>query len=162
MRGGIRMVTFWTRQAWQMSPFEERLATPFPRGWEREEPLLSSSLSPRRPVGSINKMPLPWGWCLRLLQVWPLNRSYFLLTMYSAIKAFTCGNPSPLFERIFFLQDKSSFESNTVTKPVVTQATTRHQMKDMDIIFPLVTLSFLSVKWFGFYSLSKSSIFSKG
>ena len=46
----------------------------------------------------------------------------------------------------FFLQDESSFESNTVTKPVVTQATTRHQMKDMDIIFPLIPLNFLWVK----------------
>ena len=34
-------------------------------------------------------------------------------------------------------------------------------MKDMDIIFPLIPLSFLLVQWFGYYSLSKSSIFSK-
>ena len=46
----------------------------------------------------------------------------------------------------FFLQDESSFESNAVTKPVVTQATTRHQMKDMDIIFPLIPLNFLWVE----------------
>ena len=41
------------------------------------------------------------------------------------------------------------------------QCTTRYQMKDMDIIFPLIPLSFLWVQWFGYYSLSKSSIFSK-
>ena len=29
-----------------------------------------------------------------------------------------------------------------MTKPVVTQATTRHQMKDMDIIFPLIPQKF--------------------
>ena len=62
------------------------------------------------------------------------------------IEAFTHGNPSPLFVEKIFLQDDSSFVSNAVTKPVVTQATTRHQMKDMDIIFPLIPLNFLWVK----------------
>ena len=61
----------------------------------------------------------------------------------------------------FFLQDESSFESNPVTKLVVTQATTRHQMKYMDIIFPLIPFNFLWVKYFGYYSLSKSIIFTK-
>ena len=60
-----------------------------------------------------------------------------------------------------FVQDESSFESNPVTKPVVTQATTSHQMKGMHIISPLIPLSFLWVKWFGYYSHSKSSIFFK-
>ena len=49
----------------------------------------------------------------------------------------------PLFWEKFFLQDESSFESNAVTKPVATEATTRHQMKDMDIIFPLIPLGLL-------------------
>ena len=48
-----------------------------------------------------------------------------------------------------------------VTKLVVTQGTTTYQMKDMDIIFLLIPISLLWVKWFGYYSLSKSSIFSK-
>ena len=75
-------------------------------------------------------------------------------------KPYSWKSVSSLREK-FFLQDQSSFESNAVTKPVVTQATTRHQMKDMDIIFPLIPLNFLWVKQFGYCSLSKSSIFSK-
>ena len=57
---------------------------------------------------------------------------------------YTWKSVSSLWEE-FFLQDESSFENNTVTKPLVTQATTSHQMKDMDIIFPLIPLSFLWV-----------------
>ena len=51
-------------------------------------------------------------------------------------------NTSPLLEKVF-LQDGANFHTNPVTKPVVIQATTRHQMKDKDTIFPLITLSFL-------------------
>ena len=61
----------------------------------------------------------------------------------------------------FSLQYESTFESNHVIKPVVTPATTRHQLKDIDIIFPLISLDFMWVTQFGYYSLSKSSIFSK-
>ena len=72
---------------------------------------------------------------------------------------YTWKSVSSLREK-FFLQDESSFESNAVTKPVVTQATNRHQIKDAGIIFPLIPLNFLWVKQFGYYSLSKSSILS--
>ena len=47
-----------------------------------------------------------------------------------------------------FVQQGASFVSFPVTKPVVTQGTTGYQMKDMDIIFPLIPLSFLWVLWF--------------
>ena len=50
---------------------------------------------------------------------------------------------------------RPTFPELFVTKLVVTQGTTRYQMKDMDIIFLLIPLSF----WLGYYSLSKSSIF---
>ena len=33
---------------------------------------------------------------------------------------------------------RPTFHQQFVTKPVVTQVTTRYQMKDMDIIFPLI------------------------
>ena len=56
---------------------------------------------------------------------------------------------------------RPTFPELFVTKLVVTQGTTRYQMKDMDIIFLLIPIGLLWVKWFGFYSLSKSSIFSK-
>ena len=56
---------------------------------------------------------------------------------------YTWKSISSLQEK-FFLQDESSFESNAVTKPMVTQATTRHQIEDMDItICPLTPLNFL-------------------
>ena len=48
-----------------------------------------------------------------------------------------------------------------VTKLVVTQGTSRYQMKDMDIVFLRIPLSLLWVDWFGYYGLSKSSIFPK-
>ena len=54
-----------------------------------------------------------------------------------------------------------TFPELIVTKLVVTQGTTRYQMKDMNIIFPLTPHTFLQVKWFGNYSHLKSSIFSK-
>ena len=38
---------------------------------------------------------------------------------------------------------RPTFHMQFVTKPVVTQVTTRYQMKDMDIIFPLIPLSLL-------------------
>ena len=61
-----------------------------------------------------------------------------------------------------FVQQRASFESFPVTKPVVIQGTMRYKEKDLDIIiFPLIPLIFLWVKWFGYWSLSKSSIFSK-
>ena len=53
---------------------------------------------------------------------------------------------------------RPTFPGLLVTKLVVTQGTIRYQMKDMDIIFLLIPIGLL---WFGFYSLSKSSIFSK-
>ena len=56
---------------------------------------------------------------------------------------------------------RPTFPELFVTKLVVTQGTARYQMKDMDIIFLLIPIGLLWVKWFGFYSLSKSSIFSK-
>ena len=37
-----------------------------------------------------------------------------------------------------FVQQGASFVSFPVTKPVVTQGTTRYQIKDLDIIFPLI------------------------
>ena len=37
----------------------------------------------------------------------------------------------------------------------------KYQKKGMDIIFKLIPLCFLWVKWFGYYSHSKSSMFSK-
>ena len=39
--------------------------------------------------------------------------------------------------------------------------TTKHQMKDTNIDFPLMLLSFLKVEGSGYYSLTKWSIFSK-
>ena len=57
---------------------------------------------------------------------------------------------------------RPTFPELFVTKLLVTQGTTRYQMKDMDIIFLLIPLSLLWVEWFGYCcSLSKSSIFSK-
>ena len=56
---------------------------------------------------------------------------------------------------------RPTFPELFVIKLLVTQGTTRYQMKDMDIIFLLIPLSLLWVEWFGYYSLSKSSIFSK-
>ena len=56
---------------------------------------------------------------------------------------------------------RPTFPELVVTKLVVTQGATRYQMKDMDIISLLIPISLLGVKWFGYYSLSKSSIFSK-
>ena len=50
---------------------------------------------------------------------------------------------------------RPTFPELFVTKLVVTQGTTRYQMKDMDIIFLLIPISLLWVKWFGYYSLSK-------
>ena len=50
---------------------------------------------------------------------------------------------------------RPTFPELFVTKLVVTQGTTRYQMKDMDIIFLLIPIGLLWVKWFGFYSLSK-------
>ena len=48
-----------------------------------------------------------------------------------------------------------------VTKLLVTQSTTRYQMKDMDKIFLLIPHKSIWDEWFGSYSLSKSSIFWK-
>ena len=45
---------------------------------------------------------------------------------------YTWNYTYPLRKEIF-QQNKSSFQSNPVTKPLVTQSTTRHQMKGMDI-----------------------------
>ena len=56
---------------------------------------------------------------------------------------------------------KPTFLELFVTKLLVTHGTTRYQMKDINIIFPMIPLSFLWVKWFGYYSLSKLSNFSK-
>ena len=56
---------------------------------------------------------------------------------------------------------RPSFPELFVTKLVVTQGKSGYQMKNMDIIFLMIPLSSLWVDWFGYYSLSKSSIFSK-
>ena len=48
-----------------------------------------------------------------------------------------------------------------MAKLVVTQWTFRYQMKDKGIIFFRMPLSLLEVEYFGYYSLSKSSIFFK-
>ena len=56
---------------------------------------------------------------------------------------------------------RPTFTELFVTKLVVAQGTTRYQMKDMNVIILLIPKSLLWVKWFGYYSLSKSSIFSK-
>ena len=45
-----------------------------------------------------------------------------------------------------FVQQGASFVSLSVTKQVVTQGNTRYQMKDINIIFPLMPLSFLKVE----------------
>ena len=42
---------------------------------------------------------------------------------------------------------RPTFPELFVTKLVVTQGTTRYQMKDMDIIFLLIPLSFISLLW---------------
>ena len=60
-----------------------------------------------------------------------------------SIEALTHGNKSTLSKTKILYQRRPVFVSFPVTKPVVTQGTTRHQMKDMDIIFPLMPLSFL-------------------
>ena len=54
-----------------------------------------------------------------------------------------------------------TFPELLVIKPVITQGTKRYQMTDMDMIFLPIPISLLWVKWFGYYRLSKSSIFSK-
>ena len=65
-------------------------------------------------------------------------------------EALTHGNKSTLGETKFLYQRRPVFVSFPVTKPVVTQGTTtRHQMKDMDIIFPLIPLSYLWVEGSG-------------
>ena len=56
---------------------------------------------------------------------------------------------------------RPSFPELFVTKLVVTQGTSWYQIKYRDIIFLMIPLSLLWVDWFGYYSLSKSSIFSK-
>ena len=43
------------------------------------------------------------------------------------------GNKSTLGETKFLYLRRSVFVSFPVTKPVVTQGTTKHQMKDMDV-----------------------------
>ena len=53
------------------------------------------------------------------------------------------------------------FLTLTVAKPVITESNNGCQMKDMDIIFPLMAYGLLQVKWFGFHSLLKSSNFLK-
>ena len=58
-------------------------------------------------------------------------------------EALTHGNKSTLSETKVLYQRRPVFVSFPVTKPVVTKGTSRHQMKDIDIIFPLIPLSFL-------------------
>ena len=53
------------------------------------------------------------------------------------------------------------FQSFAVTKPVVTQTTYGYQMKDLDMIFPLMPYGFLYSKEFVFNSLLKMGIFQK-
>ena len=51
------------------------------------------------------------------------------------------------------------FQEALVTKLVVTQSTTRYQMKATDIIFRMIPHEYLWVKWFGHRSRAKLSIF---
>ena len=44
---------------------------------------------------------------------------------------------------ISFVQQGASMANIPVTEPVVKHGTTKYQMKEMDIIFPLIPLSFL-------------------
>ena len=53
------------------------------------------------------------------------------------------------------------FKEAIVTKPVVTQSTTRYQMKAIDIIFPMMPHESLWVKRFGHHSPAKLGIFPK-
>ena len=67
------------------------------------------------------------------------------------------GNISSLGERKFSYHRRASFPSFLMTKPVITQGTSKYQMKDRDVIFLLIP-----VKYFGYYRLlSKSDIFFK-
>ena len=54
---------------------------------------------------------------------------------------------------------RPTFHQQFVTKPVVKQVTTRYQMKDMDIIFPLIPISLLKVKCFRKTTASQSQVF---
>ena len=54
---------------------------------------------------------------------------------------------------------RPSFPELFLTKLVVTQGTSRYQMKDMDIIFLLIPLSLLWVDWFGYYILQSQAFF---
>ena len=53
------------------------------------------------------------------------------------------------------------FQEVIVTKPAVTQSTTRYQVKATDIIFPMIPHESLWVKWFGHHSPAKLGIFPK-
>ena len=53
------------------------------------------------------------------------------------------------------------FQEAIVTNLVVTHSTTRYQMKAMDIIFPMIPVESLWVKWFRHLSPAKLGIFSK-
>ena len=66
-------------------------------------------------------------------------------------------------EMSIFRDDKMRplFKEAIVTKPAVTQSTTRYQMKATDIIFPMIRHESLWVNWFGHHSLAKLGIFPK-
>ena len=76
-------------------------------------------------------------------------------------EALTHGNKSTPSKTKVLFQRRPVFVSFPVTKPVVTQGTTRHQMKDMDIIFPLIPCELLQVKWSDHNSPAKSVIFPR-
>ena len=71
-------------------------------------------------------------------------------------EALTRGNKSTLREKKLY-QRQPVFVSFPVTKPVVTQGTTWYQMKDMDIIFPMIPHEFVQVEGFGHHSPTKLS-----
>ena len=77
-----------------------------------------------------------------------LTKIYWLHIFYIFL-GYTHRSLNIIWKSIYFLQEEifvqqgASFVSFSVTKPVVTQGTTRHQMKDIDINFPLISLSFL-------------------
>ena len=53
------------------------------------------------------------------------------------------------------------FQEAIVTNLVVTHSTTRYQMKARDIIFPMIPIESLWVKWFRHHSPAKLGIFPK-
>ena len=96
-------------------------------------------------VISIKSICFSYGW-IQLLKL------VSLLPVQFSNKRIICSNRKKVLHMLFI-------RNLYVFRPTV--YTTRYQMKDMDIIFLLIPFSLLWLDWFGYYSLSKSSIFSK-